>query len=172
MIPDEFNLLVFLSSEDRADLFKSKLAWARSVQFAESACALRKFVKVPPALSGIVAELVADDVKIVSKISTIYPSIPVVVAASRFDENLALGAFAAGASDFLAPLEAVSANSFERVLKLANLRMQAERRDAIILRRLELVASRARELACDSTGDANAGTIRPFNGSGKIAGAF
>jgi PleD family two-component response regulator len=172
MTADEFNLLVLLSSADRVDLFKPKLAWARSVQFAESACALRKFVKVSPAISGIVAELVDDDTKIVSKILTIYPLIPVVIASSHFDENLAIGAFEAGASDFLAPLETISADAFERALKSANLRMRAERRGAIMLERLELVALRARELACGITGNKSAGAVRPFNGNGKIAGAL
>ena len=143
-------LLITAGNSNLRDI-RSKLRWAETVQSITSISELRRLVGNSVKFSAIITELTIKDGSgflVVSKILSLYPAVPVIALHDVFDEEIAAMAFQYGATDFLAPTDQVSSNSFERAVRLANLRVKYNHRSRMLIGRLDQISSRARELAC------------------------
>lgn len=135
---------------------KDKLKWVDRLFFSHSVRQLFDYVTKVTRFDSIISELTIPDANgflVIPRIQEYFPTSPVIVIHDEFDEEIAGMSFGFGASDFLAPTSQVSEKSFERAIKLASIRNKYGPRSRNLLSRLDILSSRARELACGSRRD-------------------
>lgn len=145
------NVLLVSSDSVRRNEIARKLSWVDKLDFSDSVGELFTHLKLSKRFDTIITELTISDAfgfLVIPRIQEVFPTAPIIVIHHAFDEDTAAMCFHYGACDFLAPTMSVSEKSFERAVKLANLRSKFGPKSRNWLSRLDILSSRAREIAC------------------------